>query len=71
MRHGFPTPMALLAVAMLFLSTAPAMANPRPAPTPTPSPTPATLPIGGVQVRVGSPGSAPTGASHVERPRFR
>ncbi|MBM3259001.1 MAG: hypothetical protein FJY99_04565 [Candidatus Sericytochromatia bacterium] len=67
MTHGFLTVGLLLALAW----TQPAWAGPRPAPTPTPSPTPAVLPIGGIQVRLGVPGSQPSGASHIEAPRFR
>ncbi|MEB3204406.1 MAG: hypothetical protein VKP57_06870 [Candidatus Sericytochromatia bacterium] len=62
-----------LAVGILltFACSQPAWAGPRPGPTPTPSPTPAVLPIGGIQVRLGVPGSQPSGASHIEAPRFR
>ena len=61
---------ALACAAVLLLGT-PAPAAPRGVPTPTPSPTPAVLPIGGVDVRVTAPGQQPSGASHVESPRFR
>lgn len=64
------TPMVAATLMVLAIS-APALAGPRPVPTPTPSPTPAVLPIGGIQVQLGVPGRQPSGASHVESPRFR